>query len=593
VKGLKKAFYLTTAIWLGGGVLIQILINQGGNVVTLMNVHTLVVTGFGSLSVLLGAILVGVWINRKLGNTTANKNITLDAKNENGSKGSLRDRDMPDRTLDRWNALIRYDSDLRTAAKTLAPLGDMWVDKLRVDYFALNEDKKYLQAIVQTLLREASQKQVPAQPPSRNISEGFTRTFDGERCTENSLQILERAKSIGYTLEISRDETITASKGTATSYLRSNSDILRFGTIIEEQLKRDEDIDSPANGHRTIKPDYHNLEVTPFNVGDSVVYPAHGVGKILAIEEQQIGDLLLKLFVINFLEDKMTLRVPTSKVANVGMRGLSDRKSIQAALERLRQPSSINNLSWAEQADDCEARINSGDITSISDVIRELHAVKPEQPYSQKQLYEVALKRFSGEVAAVENISSAEAENLIKSKLANSALPTPLKTDNGKLPTRVSVDFGAWEIERSEIYRVYKFKDLAGPGSETEFLVKCRLIPARDPAARERFTPFIYFVSHPYIMEPDGFLAALFAPSDSPVDFRIINVKLESTKSGGSFILVTQDDAQQCLEVLLLGRQIVFRLLSGKEQLAWFSLENDASFKRNYRHLLDRMTLES
>ena len=110
-----------------------------------------------------------------------------------------------------------------------------------------------------------------------------------------------------------------------------------------------------------------------FKTNEFVVYPAHGVGQILAIEEQEIAGAKLELFVINFIKDKMTLRVPTAKVANVGMRKLSDPTLVKKALETLKGRARVKRTMWSRRAQEYEAKINSGDIVAIAEVVRDLY----------------------------------------------------------------------------------------------------------------------------------------------------------------------------------------------------------------------------
>jgi CarD family transcriptional regulator len=110
-----------------------------------------------------------------------------------------------------------------------------------------------------------------------------------------------------------------------------------------------------------------------FKTNEFVVYPAHGVGQILAIEEQEIAGAKLELFVINFMKDKMTLRVPTAKVANVGMRKLSDPALVKKALETLKGRARVKRTMWSRRAQEYEAKINSGDIVAIAEVVRDLY----------------------------------------------------------------------------------------------------------------------------------------------------------------------------------------------------------------------------
>jgi CarD family transcriptional regulator len=159
-----------------------------------------------------------------------------------------------------------------------------------------------------------------------------------------------------------------------------------------------------------------------FKTNEFVVYPAHGVGQILAIEEQEIAGAKLELFVINFIKDKMTLRVPTAKVANVGMRKLSEPALVKRALETLKGRARVKRTMWSRRAQEYEAKINSGDIVAIAEVVRDLYRSEsqPEQSYSERQLYEAALDRLSREIAVVQHVTETEAVKEIESQLAKS-----------------------------------------------------------------------------------------------------------------------------------------------------------------------------
>jgi CarD family transcriptional regulator len=159
-----------------------------------------------------------------------------------------------------------------------------------------------------------------------------------------------------------------------------------------------------------------------FKTNEFVVYPAHGVGQILAIEEQEIAGAKLELFVINFIKDKMTLRVPTAKVANVGMRKLSEPALVKRALETLKGRARVKRTMWSRRAQEYEAKFNSGDIVAIAEVVRDLYRSEsqPEQSYSERQLYEAALDRLSREIAVVQHVTETEAIKEIEAQLAKS-----------------------------------------------------------------------------------------------------------------------------------------------------------------------------
>jgi CarD family transcriptional regulator len=180
-----------------------------------------------------------------------------------------------------------------------------------------------------------------------------------------------------------------------------------------------------------------------FKANEFVVYPAHGVGQILAIEEQEIAGAKLELFVINFIKDKMTLRVPTAKVANVGMRKLSDPTLVKKALETLKGRARVKRTMWSRRAQEYEAKINSGDIVAIAEVVRDLYRSEsqPEQSYSERQLYEAALDRLSREIAVVQHSTETEAIKEIESQLAKSPRRGAAKAEGeGEADAEVDTD---------------------------------------------------------------------------------------------------------------------------------------------------------
>jgi len=156
-------------------------------------------------------------------------------------------------------------------------------------------------------------------------------------------------------------------------------------------------------------------KIAGFSINDYVVYPSHGVGKIIAIEEQEVLDVTLELFVIDFEKDKMTLRVPTAKVETVGLRLLSSPELVAKAMTTLKGRARVKRAMWSRRAQEYEAKINSGDLISIAEVVRDLHRndEQREQSYSERQLYEAALERLSREVAVVNGVEEMLAQDEI------------------------------------------------------------------------------------------------------------------------------------------------------------------------------------
>ncbi|RCW84794.1 CarD family transcriptional regulator [Paracoccus lutimaris] len=158
---------------------------------------------------------------------------------------------------------------------------------------------------------------------------------------------------------------------------------------------------------------------TEFRPDDFVVYPTHGVGRIVSIEEQEVAGLRLEMFVISFEKDKMTLRVPTARATEIGMRGLSTPDLVERALDTLKGKARVKRAMWSRRAQEYEQKINSGDLMSIAEVVRDLHRNddQREQSYSERQLYEAALDRLTREVAAVSGIDEAGAQKKVETVL--------------------------------------------------------------------------------------------------------------------------------------------------------------------------------
>ncbi len=159
-----------------------------------------------------------------------------------------------------------------------------------------------------------------------------------------------------------------------------------------------------------------------FRTGEFVVYPSHGVGQITAIEEQEVAGFKLELFVVSFAKDKMTLRVPTAKAVSVGLRKLADAESVTKALTTLTGRARVKRTMWSRRAQEYEAKINSGDLVAIAEVVRDLYRseAQPEQSYSERQLYEAAVDRMTREIAVVDDITETEALKKIEGQLAKS-----------------------------------------------------------------------------------------------------------------------------------------------------------------------------
>ena len=157
-----------------------------------------------------------------------------------------------------------------------------------------------------------------------------------------------------------------------------------------------------------------------FNAGEYVVYPTHGVGKVSDVTKQQIAGTELEMLVVNFDKDKMTLRIPTAKIQQVGLRKISDEKTMNEAFATLHGKAKVKKLMWSRRAQEYENKINSGNAVAVAEVVRDLYRREnlAEQSYSERQIYEQAFERLASEVAVCENTSIEDANKKLLSILA-------------------------------------------------------------------------------------------------------------------------------------------------------------------------------
>ncbi|VAV90835.1 CarD-like transcriptional regulator [hydrothermal vent metagenome] len=158
-----------------------------------------------------------------------------------------------------------------------------------------------------------------------------------------------------------------------------------------------------------------------FKSKDFVVYPAHGVGRVVGIQMESIAGMELEVYVVDFPQDKMTLRVPTARARAIGMRSLASSAVMDNAMETLKGKPKVKRTMWSRRAQEYEAKINSGDLIWIAEVVRDLHRNddQPEQSYSERQLYESAIDRMAREVAAVNKVERDEAFDTITAVLVS------------------------------------------------------------------------------------------------------------------------------------------------------------------------------
>jgi CarD family transcriptional regulator len=163
-------------------------------------------------------------------------------------------------------------------------------------------------------------------------------------------------------------------------------------------------------------------EKQKFNIGDKVVYPSHGVGEVKDIEVQVIAEMSIEVYVISFSHNKMTLRVPVARASSTGLRGLSSKEEIDSVYQILNDKPKKGNKMWSRRAQEYESKINSGQLSAIAEVVRDLYRnVENDRSYSERTIYESALYRIASEMAALENVPTSEISEklveLLKEKL--------------------------------------------------------------------------------------------------------------------------------------------------------------------------------
>ncbi len=236
---------------------------------------------------------------------------------------------------------------------------------------------------------------------------------------------------------------------------------------------------APANSNRKLE----------FKTNDHVVYPTHGVGRITRVEEQEVAGSKLELFVITFDKDKMTLRVPTAKAKAVGMRKLSSPEVVATALNTLKGRARIKRTMWSRRAQEYEAKINSGDLVSIAEVVRDLHRAsgQPEQSYSERQLYEAALARMAREVAAVERIDEQAAVKRVETRAAQEGRVSVFENRSAKGPGIVP---GLFVLERrygpDDHFHPVGARQLRSPGRSADPRSRARAPSCRHSCADRR-----------------------------------------------------------------------------------------------------------
>ena len=158
-----------------------------------------------------------------------------------------------------------------------------------------------------------------------------------------------------------------------------------------------------------------------FKIGETVVYPKHGVGEIVKIESMEVAGIKTKFYVVKMEQARLTIRVPLEKKNFVGLRKISSKRIIDNIFNVLKLKPKIRRIMWSRRAQEYDSKIYSGDPIKIAEVIRDLFRKnsQPEQSYSERQMFQIALERLAREVAAVEKTDYFQATEKIENTLYN------------------------------------------------------------------------------------------------------------------------------------------------------------------------------
>ena len=164
-----------------------------------------------------------------------------------------------------------------------------------------------------------------------------------------------------------------------------------------------------------------NPRKVEFKIGETVVYPKHGVGEIIKMESMEIANIKTMFYVVKMEQSKLTIRVPIDKQEEVGLRKISTKKIIDEVFEILKLKPKIRRIMWSRRAQEYDTKIFSGDPVKIAEVVRDLFRknTQSEQSYSERQMFQVAIERLAREVAAVEKTDYFQSTEKIETILRN------------------------------------------------------------------------------------------------------------------------------------------------------------------------------
>ena len=164
-------------------------------------------------------------------------------------------------------------------------------------------------------------------------------------------------------------------------------------------------------------------EKRQYNVNDYVVYPKHGVGKIMSVDKATIGEIGINYYKILIERDKLTLTIPINQQSH--LRPISSINQINKCVSILKTKPKIKRTMWSRRAQEYEQKINSGKIYELAEVVKDLNKTSntiADQSYSERQLFEQAYDRLQSEFEAVLKISAEDTKKKMDKALGRNQI---------------------------------------------------------------------------------------------------------------------------------------------------------------------------
>ena len=262
---------------------------------------------------------------------------------------------------------------------------------------------------------------MPARKPIKSKSEKKTYT----KAKKKSSAIQKSKKSASLVKKNNKTKKKNTTKKTSAKKTQQKKSASKKISTKKSQNKKNLLRKTIAKKIKT-KPKLLRKEKLQYSIGDFIVYPSHGVGEVTTIQKFEIANEKLEMYNVVFDKEKMTLKIPTIKAKEIGIRKVSSRNEMKKSLEILKSKAKIRRTMWSRRAQEYEAKINSGILIELTEVVRDLfrNSSQPEQSYSERQLYESARDRLAREVAVVEKIDDEKAVEKIETILNDATRKT-------------------------------------------------------------------------------------------------------------------------------------------------------------------------